>query len=37
MLDTLFLYGGSATFLEQLQADYDRDPNSVRSWLAQLL
>ena len=29
MLDTLFLYGGSATFLEQLQADYDRDPNSV--------
>lgn len=28
-LDTLFLYGGNATYLEQLQADYDRDPNSV--------
>ena len=29
MLDTLFLYGGNATYLEQLQAAYDRDPNSV--------
>ena len=29
MLDTLFLYGGNAEYIEQLQARYDRDPNSV--------
>ena len=29
MLDSLFLYGGNAVYIEQLQADYDRDPNSV--------
>ncbi|MAP95859.1 MAG: 2-oxoglutarate dehydrogenase E1 component [Ponticaulis sp.] len=29
MLDSLFLYGGNAAYLEQLQADFDRDPNSV--------
>ncbi len=31
MLDTLFLYGGNAEYIEQLQAAYDRDPNSVSS------
>lgn len=29
MLDSLFLYGGNAEYLEQLQASYARDPNSV--------
>ncbi len=35
MLETLFLYGGSAQWIEQMQADYARDPNSVpESWRA---
>ncbi|MBN02919.1 2-oxoglutarate dehydrogenase E1 component [Ponticaulis sp.] len=29
MLETLFLYGGNASYIEQLQANFDRDPNSV--------
>ena len=29
MLDTLFLDGGNAVYLEQMQAQYARDPNSV--------
>ncbi len=29
LLDSLFLYGGNAAYIEQLQTDYDRDPNSV--------
>ncbi|HBJ92600.1 MAG TPA: 2-oxoglutarate dehydrogenase E1 component, partial [Hyphomonadaceae bacterium] len=29
MLETLFLYGGNASYIEQLQAKFDRDPNSV--------
>ena len=29
MLDSLFLYGGNAAYIEQLQENYDRDPNSV--------
>ncbi len=33
LLDTLFLYGGNATYLEQMQAAYVRDPRSVpESW-----
>jgi len=35
MLDTLFLYGGNATYVEQMQAAYARDPASVpASWQA---
>ncbi len=35
MLDTLFLYGGNATYVEQMQAAYARDPRSVpESWQA---
>ena len=35
MLDTAFLYGGSAHWLEQMQAAYAKDPNSVpESWRA---
>ncbi|MBU0774482.1 MAG: 2-oxoglutarate dehydrogenase E1 component, partial [Alphaproteobacteria bacterium] len=35
MLDTAFLYGGSAQWLEQMQAAYSRDPSSVpESWQA---
>ncbi len=35
MLETAFLYGGSAHYIEQLQAAYARDPNSVpESWRA---
>ena len=30
-LDSLFLYGGNAGYIEQLQADYTRDPSSVPS------
>ena len=29
MLETLFLYGGNAGYIEKLQADYERNPNSV--------
>ena len=33
MLDTAFLYGGNALYLEQMQAAYARDPNAVpESW-----
>ncbi len=33
MLDTAFLYGGSAVWIEKMQAAYARDPNSVpESW-----
>ena len=33
MLDTLFLYGGNAAYVEQMQAAYARDPRSVpESW-----
>ncbi|MEO0467249.1 MAG: 2-oxoglutarate dehydrogenase E1 component [Pseudomonadota bacterium] len=33
MLDTLFLYGGNATYVEQMQAAYAADPSSVpQSW-----
>ena len=33
MLETAFLYGGSANWIEQMQADYARDPMSVPdSW-----
>ena len=33
MLDTAFLYGGSALYIEQMQAAFARDPNSVpESW-----
>ncbi len=33
MLDTLFLYGGNASYVEAMQADYARDPASVpASW-----
>ena len=33
MLDTAFLYGGSAVYIEKMQAAYARDPNSVpESW-----
>ena len=33
MLDTAFLYGGSANYIEQMQAAYARNPNSVpESW-----
>ena len=35
MLDTAFLYGGSAQWLEQMQATYARDPSLVpESWRA---
>jgi 2-oxoglutarate dehydrogenase E1 component len=35
MLETAFLYGGSAHWLEQMQAAYAKDPNSVpESWRA---
>ncbi|MEM9938409.1 MAG: 2-oxoglutarate dehydrogenase E1 component [Pseudomonadota bacterium] len=35
LLDTAFLYGGSATWIEQMQAAYAQDPNSVpESWRA---
>jgi len=35
MLDTLFLYGGSAVWIEQMQAKYAENPNSVpESWRA---
>ena len=35
MLDTLFLYGGSAVWIEQMQAQYAENPNSVpESWRA---
>jgi 2-oxoglutarate dehydrogenase E1 component len=35
MLDTLFLYGGSAVWIEQMQAKYAANPNSVpESWRA---
>ncbi len=35
MLDTLFLYGGSAVYIEQMQAQYAANPNSVpESWRA---
>ncbi len=35
MLDTAFLYGANAAWIEQLQSDYSRDPNSVSaSWRA---
>ena len=35
MLDTAFLYGGSAQWLEQMQAAYAKDPSSVpESWRA---
>ncbi|MEO0817646.1 MAG: 2-oxoglutarate dehydrogenase E1 component [Pseudomonadota bacterium] len=35
MLDTLFLYGGSAAYVEQMQAAYAKDPTSVpASWQA---
>ena len=35
MLDTAFLYGGSAHWLEQMQAAYAKNPNSVpESWRA---
>ncbi|MEL6662263.1 MAG: 2-oxoglutarate dehydrogenase E1 component [Pseudomonadota bacterium] len=35
MLDTLFLYGGSAAYVEQMQAAYAKDPSSVpASWQA---
>ena len=35
MLDTAFLYGGSATWIEQMQAAYAQDPSSVpESWQA---
>ena len=37
---TSFLYGGNAAYVEQLQADFERDPNSVdpewRAFFAQL-
>jgi len=34
-LDTLFLDGGNAAYLEQIQAQYARNPNSVDpSWRA---
>jgi 2-oxoglutarate dehydrogenase E1 component len=33
MLDTAFLYGGSAVWIEKMQAAFARDPNSVpQSW-----
>ena len=33
MLDTAFLYGGSALYIEQMQAAFAKDPNSVpESW-----
>ncbi|MEO1029156.1 MAG: 2-oxoglutarate dehydrogenase E1 component, partial [Pseudomonadota bacterium] len=33
MLNTAFLYGTNAAWIEQMQADYARDPNSVpQSW-----
>ena len=33
MLDTLFLYGGNAAYVEQMQAAYARNPSSVpQSW-----
>ena len=33
MLDTAFLYGGSAVWIEKMQAAYARDPGSVpESW-----
>jgi 2-oxoglutarate dehydrogenase E1 component len=33
LLDTLFLYGGNATYIEQMQARYSEDPSSVpESW-----
>ena len=33
MLDTAFLYGGSALYIEKMQAAFARDPNSVpESW-----
>ncbi len=33
LLDTAFLYGGSAAWIEQMQAKYARDPSSVpESW-----
>jgi len=35
MLDTAFLYGGSATWIEQMQAAYAQNPSSVpESWQA---
>jgi len=35
LLDTLFLDGGNAYYLEQMQAQYAANPNSVDpSWLA---
>ena len=35
MLDTLFLYGGSAVWIEQMQAKFAANPNSVpESWRA---
>lgn len=35
MLDTAFLYGGSASWIEQMQAEYAKDPGSVpESWRA---
>ncbi len=35
MLDTAFLYGGSASWIEQMQAAYAKDPDSVpESWRA---
>ncbi|MCA8901169.1 MAG: 2-oxoglutarate dehydrogenase E1 component, partial [Hyphomonas sp.] len=35
LLDTAFLYGGSAQWIEQMQAAYAKDPNSVpESWRA---
>ncbi|MFN3312350.1 MAG: 2-oxoglutarate dehydrogenase E1 component [Hyphomonas sp.] len=35
MLETAFLYGGSALWLEQMQASYAKDPSSVpESWRA---
>ena len=35
MLETAFLYGGSALWIEQMQAAYSKDPSSVpESWRA---
>ncbi|HPF24690.1 MAG TPA: hypothetical protein PK417_14485, partial [Hyphomonas sp.] len=35
LLDTAFLYGGSAQWIEQMQAAYAKDPSSVpESWRA---
>ena len=35
LLDTAFLYGGSAQWIEQMQAAYAKNPNSVpESWRA---